>query len=160
MFVPVAAICSHSLSVVSVFSSHCSDLVVLWGVLARCPSDMFLPSGLAGPDTLSRGALQTRHECRNQPFCLEQLLGVVNIANFSLAYTNPGPTLKVCLPASDIISGELVVWCFRVGKEGTETAQVSYAATVSKTDHCLEPPQYTLTFCCWISAATRAENDR
>ena len=43
-------------------------------------------------------------------------LGIVVIANFSLAYTNPGTTLKVCLPASDITSGELVVVCFRVGK--------------------------------------------
>ena len=134
------------LSVVSVFSSHCSDLVVLWGVLVRCPSDMFLPSGLVGQDTLSCGALQTRHKYRNQPFCLKQPLGVVVLANFSLSYTNPGPTLKVCLLASDIISGELVVWCFRVGKEGTETAQVSYAATVSKTDHCLGPPPVYFNF--------------
>ena len=103
VFVPVAAICvgvTVCLSVVSVFSSHCSDLVVLWGVLAQCPSDMFLPSGLVGQDTLSRGALQTRHECRNIQFCLEQPLGVVVIANFSLSYTNPGPTLKVCLPVT------------------------------------------------------------
>ena len=49
-------------------------------------------------------------------------LGVVVIANFSMAYTNPGPTLQVCLTASDITSGELVVVCFRVGKKGTETA--------------------------------------
>ena len=56
-------------------------------------------------------------------------LGIVVIANFSLAYTNPGPTLKVCLPASDITSGELVVVCFRVDKKGTETAQVSHTAT-------------------------------
>ena len=56
-------------------------------------------------------------------------LRIVVIANFSLTYTNPGPTLKVCLPASDIISGELVVVSFRVGKKGTETAQVSYTAT-------------------------------
>ena len=56
-------------------------------------------------------------------------LGIVAIANFSLAYPNPGPTLQVCLPASDITSGELVVVSFRVGKKGTETAQVSYTAT-------------------------------
>ena len=77
-------------------------------------------------------------------------LRVVVIANFSMAYNNPGPTLKVCLPASDITSGELVVGYFRVAKEGTETAQVSYAAThllsarqtASKTDHCLGPPVF------------------
>ena len=36
-------------SVVSVFTSHCV-------VLAQCPSDMFLPSGLVGQDTLACGA--------------------------------------------------------------------------------------------------------
>ena len=43
------------------------------------------------------------------------VLGFAVIANFSLAYTNPGPTLKVCLPTSDITSWELVVVCFMVG---------------------------------------------
>ena len=56
-------------------------------------------------------------------------LGIVVIANFSVAYTNPGPTLKVCLPASDITLGELVDVCVKVGKKGTETAQVNYTAT-------------------------------
>ena len=39
-----------------VFTSHCVDPVVLYVVLARCPSDMFLPSGLVGQDTLACGA--------------------------------------------------------------------------------------------------------
>ena len=56
-------------------------------------------------------------------------LGVVVIANFSLAFANTGPTLKVCLPASEITSGKLVNGCFREGKKGTQTAQVSYTST-------------------------------
>ena len=98
-------------------------------------------------------------------------LGVVVIANCSLAYTNPAPTLKVCLPASAITSGELVVGYFRVAKEGTETAQVSYAAT-QRTHICFLPGkqrakqtivsdlQSSLTFCYWISVAAQAENDQ
>ena len=68
VFVSFFAICVG----VSVFSSHCVDLVVLWGVLVQCLLDMFVLSGLVGQDTLSCGALQTRHECRNLQFCLEQ----------------------------------------------------------------------------------------
>ena len=56
MFVPFIAIfvgVTLSPSVVYVFTSHCVDLVMLWGVLVRCPSDMFLPSGLIEQDTLA-----------------------------------------------------------------------------------------------------------
>ena len=59
MFVTFAAICAGVTvcpSVVSVFTSHCVDLVVVCVVLAQCPSDMFLPSGLVGQDTLTCGA--------------------------------------------------------------------------------------------------------
>ena len=38
------------------FTSHCVNLVVLCVVLAGCPSDMFLPSGLVGQDTPACGA--------------------------------------------------------------------------------------------------------
>ena len=58
MFVTFAAICVGGTvcpSVVSVFTSHCVDLVVCV-VLDRCLSDMFLPSDLVGQDTLSCGA--------------------------------------------------------------------------------------------------------
>ena len=173
VFVPFAAIyvgVTVCPSVVSVFTSHCLDLVALWGALARCPLDMFLPSGLVGQDTLACGANQARV---HKPTILPRAtaLRVVVIADFSMAYTNPAPTLEVCLPASDITSGELVVGYFRVAKEGTETAQVSYAA-IQRPHICFLPgkrrtkqtivsdPQSSLTFCCWISVAAQAENDQ
>ena len=58
MFVTFSAICvgfTVCLLVVSAFTSHCIDLAVCV-VLARCPSDMFLPVDLAGQDTLACGA--------------------------------------------------------------------------------------------------------